>query len=447
MEDLLFSTVADDGLPVRHRAGYGGRGSAKSHSFGRGLLLRGGMKKERILCGREIQKSIEGSVKQLLDDLAPQMGFGPTNGDGFYHSLNTEIRARNGTTIDFTGLRSNIDSIKSQEGFTIAYITEARSVSESSIRKLTPTIRAPGSEIWWDWNPEDEKDPVDKMFRGGTPPPGSIVRQVNFTENPWFAEPMLSEMEWDKRRDPDKYGHIWIGGYLKNSEARVFKNWRIAEADDRCWQPDEDRIYRFGADWGFSIDPSVLVRCWIDGRTLYVDQEAYAVGCAIDHTPALFVGTDWRDPARWENPKAFPGIPGAFKWPIIADSARPETIDYMKSRGFDIQAAIKGAGSVEDGVEFLQSVDIVVHPRCRHTIDELTFYSWKIDKQTQLVLPILADKKNHVIDALRYALEGVRRGMGSLEHAAADERKTADMWSTSAHVAGIQQTNRGQMWR
>jgi phage terminase large subunit len=93
----------------------------------------------------------------------------------------------------------------------------------------------------------------------------------------------------------------------------------------------------------------------------------------------------------------------------VADSARPETVSYMQRRGFRIQPAIKGPGSVEDGVEFLKSFDIVVHPRCTHTADELTLYSYKVDRLTGVVLPVLEDKKNHVIDALRYALEGLRR--------------------------------------
>lgn len=387
LEYPLFSKVADDGLPVRHRALHGGRGSAKSHGFGRALLVRGFISRERILCAREIQKSIEGSVKALLDDLIPQMGFGPTNGDGFFHSLQYEIRGRNGTEFSFAGLRTNVDSVKSTEGITIAYVNEARTVSQNSIKVLTPTIRATGSEIWWDWNPENDTDPVDAMFRGGEPPPGSIVREVNYTENPWFGEPMLSEMLWDKARDPEKYAHVWLGQYSRNSEARVFRNWKVEAFDT----PD-DAVFRFGADWGFSVDPTVLVRCWLDGRTLYVDQEAWEVGCEIDKTPALF-----------------DAVEGSRKWTITADSARPETVSYMRRQGFRIVPAIKGPGSIEDGIEFLKSFDIVVHPRCTHVADELTRYSFKTDNLTGEVLPVLEDKDNHTIDALRYALEALRR--------------------------------------
>jgi phage terminase large subunit len=188
-------------------------------------------------------------------------------------------------------------------------------------------------------------------------------------------------------RDPEKYAHVWLGEYLRNSEARIFKNWKVEEFET----PEDARFY-FGADWGFSIDPTVLVRCWMSGRTLFVDQEAYRVGVEIDRTPALFET-----------------IPGSKRWPITADSARPETISYMRRHGFgNIGPATKGAGSVEEGIEFLKTYDIVVHPRCRHTSDELTFYSWKVDPLTSEVLPVPADKHNHVIDALRYAVEGVR---------------------------------------
>jgi phage terminase large subunit len=105
-------------------------------------------------------------------------------------------------------------------------------------------------------------------------------------------------------------------------------------------------------------------------------------------------------------------VPDSEKWPMVADSARPETISHMRKHGFPkILPALKGARSVEEGVEFLKSFDIVVHPRCKHLIDELTLYSYKVDNLTGAVLPVLADKDNHCIDALRYACEGARRAV------------------------------------
>ncbi|MGN7160835.1 terminase large subunit [Sphingomonas sp. SAFR-052] len=113
-------------------------------------------------------------------------------------------------------------------------------------------------------------------------------------------------------------------------------------------------------------------------------------------------------------PNLFMTIPDAEKWWLTADSARPETISHLRGHGFPrIRPAAKGARSVEEGVEWLKSYDIVVHPRCQHLIDELTHYSYKTDSLTGQVLPILEDKNNHMIDALRYACEGARRALSA----------------------------------
>lgn len=381
---FLWAKRADDGMPVRYRAVHGGRGSAKSHSFAQGLVLKAAERPLRVLCAREVQKSIRDSVKRLLDDKIDASGL-----RGFYSSTDTEIRGRNGSLFIFAGLRSNPDAVKSTEGLDIAAVFEASRVSQRSWDLLVPTVRKDGSEIWAEWNPENETDPVDVMFRGPNgAPPGSIVRQVNWDQNPFFPAVLRQEMEWDRGRDPDKWQHVWQGGYVRNSEARVFRNWRIEEFDaDPAW------VLRQGADWGFSVDPSVLVQCSIVGRTLYVLHEAYQVGCDIDFLPDLFRT-----------------VPDAERWPTTADSSRPETISHMRRHGFPkMLPAVKGARSLEEGVEFLKSFDIVVHPRCRHTIDELTAYSFETDPLTGTVLPKLKDKDNHVIDALRYACEGARR--------------------------------------
>jgi phage terminase large subunit len=231
---------------------------------------------------------------------------------------------------------------------------------------------------------------VDKFFLGDDPPPDSVLIKVNYDANPWFPDNLRQEMEYDRKRDYDKYLHIWEGGYVRNSEARVFKNWAVEE-----FELGPGVVRRFGADWGFSVDPSVLVSCALVGRRLYVDHEAYMVGCEIDQLPDLF-----------------DRVPDSRKYFITADSARPETISYMRRHGYPkINAALKGAKSVEEGVEFLKSFDIIVHPRCENVIRELTEYSYKVDKLTSQVLPLLEDKKNHTIDGLRYALEGARKAI------------------------------------
>ena len=342
------------------------------------------MQKTSAVCIREVQKSLSQSVKKLLENKIEDLKVG-----NLFEVQRDKIIGKNGSLIIFQGMQNHTaESIKSLEGYDIAWTEEAQSMSQHSLDLLRPTIRKAESELWFTWNPRYCDDPVEVLLRGATPPPSSTVIPVNYSDNCWFPEVLRDEMEYDKRRDPDKYAHIWLGEYVRNSESRVFKNWKIDEFD-----APKDAVFRLGADWGFSVDPSVLIRCYIEGRTLYVDYEAYQVGCEILDTPSLFMT-----------------IPDAERWPITADNARPELISHMRQNGFPkIMPTVKGPKSVEDGIEWLKTYDIIVHPRCKHTIDELTLYSFKTDSLTGKIMPILEDKNNHVIDALRYACEGARR--------------------------------------
>lgn len=372
--------------PSRYKGAHGGRGSGKSHEFAQMVIEAHILDPNTsTVCVREFQKSLKQSVKRLLELKIQELGVG-----NYFEVQESIIKNRHGKgLIIFEGMQNHTaDSIKSLEGFDRAWVEEAQSLSQRSLDMLRPTIRKPGSELWFTWNPREASDPIDVLLRGSTPPPDAIVLEVNWQNNPWFPQVLRDEMEYDRRRDPDKYQHVWQGQYLQNSEARVFRNWRIEE-----FESPPDAVHRMGADWGFAVDPTVLVRCHIVGRTLYIDHEAYMVGCEIVNTPDLFMQ-----------------VPEAERWPIVADSSRPETIAHMRKHGFPkIMAAVKGPKSLEEGIEWLKSFDIVVHPRCTHTIDELSLYSYKTDPLTGKVLPVLEDKSNHIIDALRYACEGVRR--------------------------------------
>lgn len=370
--------------PARYKGAKGGRGAAKSHFFAELMVEENISEKQDNVCLREIQKSLEFSVKKLLETKISKM-----NAGAYFDVQDKKILTKRGGVIIFEGLQNHTaESIKSLEKFKRAWVEEAQTLSQRSLDILRPTIREPDSELWFSWNPNQPDDPVDDLLCGEDPPPGSVVVAANYYDNPWFPDVLRTEMEYDKKRDPDKYAHIWLGGYQTHSEARVFKNWVIEEFDLGA-----GATYRLGADWGFAIDPSCLVRCSLVGNRLYIDHEAYMIGCEITQLPDLF-----------------DRVPDARKWFITADSARPETISYMQKHGFPkINRAVKGKGSVEEGIAFLQSFDIVVHPRCKHTIDELTMYHYKKDPLTDKILPILEDKNNHLIDALRYACEGARR--------------------------------------
>ena len=368
----------------RYKGAFGGRGSGKSHFFAELAIERSIMARTDIVCIREVQQTLAQSVKKLLELKIEGMGLGPR-----FNILRDHIESDSGGRIIFQGMQTHTaESIKSLEGYDIAWVEEAQSLSQRSLDLLRPTIRKPSSELWFSWNPNFPTDPVDVLLRGEAPPPDAVVVQANYRDNPWLPDVLKAELEYDQKRDPDKFAHVWLGEYQRNSESRVFRNWSVEE-----FERPPGTVFRFGADWGYSIDPSVLVRCSIDGNRLYVDYEAYMIGCEITQLPDLF-----------------DRVPESRKWFITADSARPETISHMQRNGFPkISAAIKGAKSLEEGVAFLQAYDFVVHPRCQHVIDELTLYSYKTDPLTGKVTPILEDKNNHLIDALRYACEGARK--------------------------------------
>jgi phage terminase large subunit len=371
----------------RYKVFYGGRGSGKSWACATALILLGWQRPLRILCAREIQRSISDSVHKLLTQQIDDLGL-----TSFFIVTREAIRGINGTEIVFKGLRTNTQEIKSMEGVDICWVEEAQAVSQDSWDVLIPTIRKDGSEIWITFNPMDEQDPTYQRFVAH-PPMDAVIRKVNYDENPYFPDVLRGEMEWLKQKDYQSYLHIWEGEVRKFSNALVFGNYFRVESFDT---PREARFYH-GADWGFATDPTTLVRCFIDGKTLYIDQEAWGVGVEIDKTPALF---DRVETAR--------------RWAIKADCARPETISYMRRQGFNISPAKKWQGSIEDGIEFLKTFDIVVHPRCIHMIDEFNHYSYKVDKQTGDILPIIVDANNHLCDALRYSLDGLIKGHGQM---------------------------------
>ena len=373
----------------RYKGAKGGRDSGKSHFFAELLVEEAKRFPYDFVCIREYQASLKYSAKKLIEEKIQKLGFGKE-----FDTREDKIITPHGKVIIFTGMQShNAESIKSLEGFKRFWVEEARSLSEESLRLLRPTARGEDVELWFSWNSKHETDPVEILFENPEDlPGGGILTSNTYIDNPWVSQDQIEEAEYDRRRDPEKYRHVWLGGYLRNSEARVFKNWSIEEFD-----APPDAHHRLGADWGFSVDPTTLVRSHVIGRKLYVDYEAYEIGCEIENIPTLFMT-----------------IPDAEKWPMIADSARPDTISYVKRHGFPkIYPCAKGPGSIEDGIEWLKNYDIIVHPRCVHTIDELTMYSYKVDKNTGKVLPILEDKKNHVIDPLRYSEEGNRRAKHS----------------------------------
>src|SRR5688572_19166547 len=204
---------------ARFKVLYGGRDSAKSHSIARMILARGRAKPERILCTREIQKSISESVHQLLKDLVSVLGL-----EDFYEVQQNYIKGANGTQISFHGLSGQTaTSIKSFEGTTICWVEEAQTISKRSWDLLEPTIRAPGSEIWVSFNPDMDTDETYKRLVL-SPPPDSIVTKMNWQDNPWRSTVLDAAREKMKRDAPDDYAHIYEGQCRPAVEGAIYYN-------------------------------------------------------------------------------------------------------------------------------------------------------------------------------------------------------------------------------
>lgn len=207
--------------PSRYKFLKGGRGSAKSWSVARALLIQGAQQPHRVLCTREVQKSIKQSVHQLLKDQIQAMNLG-----GFYQVLETEIRGKNGTTFHFSGLSDHTaDSIKSFEGCTRVWIEEGQAITKRSWQILTPTIRAAGSEIWVTYNPQLETDETHQRAVGDKRDPETVTVDINYWDNPWFPEVLEKERQHAQKTLPkEEYAHIWEGRCMPAVQGAIYFN-------------------------------------------------------------------------------------------------------------------------------------------------------------------------------------------------------------------------------
>jgi len=240
--------------PHRYKVAYGGRGSAKSWSFARALLILGAQKTLRILCARETQKSLADSVHKLLSDQIKALGL-----ETFYEVQKSTILGANGTEFIFAGLKHNISNVKSAESVSIVWCEEAQSVSKGSWDILIPTIRKEGSEIWVSMNPELETDASYRKFIAN-PPPEAMVVKVNYSDNPFFPSVLEGERLHLKATDPDAYLHVWEGHCKQMLEGAVYSNeLRAAQAQDRITRVPYDASAPVSTFWdlGFSDNTSI----------------------------------------------------------------------------------------------------------------------------------------------------------------------------------------------
>jgi phage terminase large subunit len=387
---------------IRHIFLKGGRGSAKSWAVAEVLIKLARTSPLRILCTREYQNSIADSVHKLLSDTITRLGL-----DDWFAITLTSIKSKAGAEFLFKGLHNNSKEIKSTEGVDICWVEEGQSISKESLEFLLPTIRASGSRLIFTYNPENDNDPIHVMALN--PPEDSVTVHVNFDENPYFSKELEQLRQWYLKRIEDAetdveraqaqsdYDHIWLGETKKINDEIIFSGKCVVqEFPDDLWKKAE-RVF-FGADFGFSRDPATLLRFFIVEEVLYIEYEAHGVGVELD-----------------EMDQFYEAVPGSRDWPIKGDSSRPETISHIRGFGFNISAADKWPGSVEDGISHIRAFKkIIIHTRCKHTAQEAKMYKYKKDRITGEVLKVIIDKHNHCWDAIRYGLDGYIQRRGNL---------------------------------
>lgn len=368
--------------PRRYKGAKGGRGSGKSHFFGESLVEAMVINPNTsAVCIREIQKSLKFSAKRLIEDKIEALGV-----SNLFKITQSEIKSNKGKgVILFQGMQDHTaDSIKSLEGFNIAWVEEAQTLSKKSLQLLRPTIREEGSEIWFSWNPERKNDPVDEFFQNITE--DMVLVHVNSEDNPFLPETLKLEREADRiRMSPEDYSHVWEGAYNEKSDALVFKD--KYEVDYFEVDPSWTRLQ--GLDWGFSQDPTTANVIYLDDDgNLYIRYEANKVGLELDDTASFILDR----------------IPDFKKYTTRADNSRPESISFVKRKGMP-KLIGEPKLKIEDGIEYMRSFkSIIIHPDCKETIKEFGLYSYKIDKRSGDILPVILDKNNHHIDDIRYAL-------------------------------------------
>lgn len=361
----------------REAAVYGGRGSLKSHTVARVLLIRAMQKSGRCGCFREFQNSIADSSHSLLKNLIEEYEL-----PNFKVTNDSIVNTVTGYDFIFKGLRNNVQSIKSIEGMTEAWVEEAQTITEKSIDVLTPTVRLPGSQIFYTYNRLKDKDPVhQRLVIEGRP--NTLVINVNYDvaiKYGWMSDVLRLEMESDRDNRPEIYKHKWLGE-PSNLKGQIYANFKkIAEI------PKEATYMGAGLDFGYTNDPTALVDVWKWNNAYILDEQLYNKGMRNSEI-ANYI-------------KSMKHYSGEL---VIADSAEPKSIDDIKDEGIVISGATKGKDSINNGIQLLQGLEIYYTERSHNIEEEVLNYQWRVDKEDKsLNIPI--DAYNHALDAVRYKI-------------------------------------------
>jgi phage terminase large subunit len=298
----------------------------------------------------------------------------------------------------FAGLWANLDSIKSLNDLSLAWVEESESISAQSVQILTPTIRGShqdhgaGAEIWFSCNPDDERAVVMEFATGQRP--DTIHAHVVYSDNPFFPSVLDAERQYLECVDDDRYRHVWLGAVNKVSDALIFRGKFVSEP----FTPHADWPTYVGLDFGHASDPCAAVLVHVNDRTLYVSREFWALRAELDQLSTLLESA----------------IPGSRQQRVYCDNSRPESIQFLRRHGHpEAVAAAKWPNSIIDGIAFLRSFErIIIAPECTHTLMEFRSYSYVLDRLTGQPAVEPQDKDNHIVDSLRYALSSLIKSAG-----------------------------------
>lgn len=380
--------------PARYKVARGGRGSGKSWGFARALLIRGANQTTRVLCTREVQKSIQQSVHQLLEDQVAELGL-----SSFYEVLTHEIRGRNGTAFHFAGLSDQTaDTLKSFEGCDIVWCEEAHSITERSWNILTPTIRKADSEIWVSFNPELESDETYRRFITN-PPPDCVSVEMNYIDNPYFPEVLDKERRHAEiTMKPEVYAHIWEGKCKPAVEGAIYFD-QMSNALGRIGNVPHDPLLKTHAVWDLGFNDSMAIILvqkvsseirlvhYIEGaqRTL-ADYSAELKALRLDDQPINW-GHHYLPhdgfAKRHQTGKMDSEILGAMNWSI------------QRTPNIDVESGIKRAREIFNRVYFNKT-------RTDRLVECLKRYRRAINQTTNEPGLPLHDQYSHGADAFRY---------------------------------------------
>ncbi len=387
-------------VPSRYKGAWGGRGSGKSHFFAPLLIEQCLLEKStRAVCIREVQKTLKESSKRLIEDKLLAMGLGEADG---FKVFNEVIETPGDGIITFQGMNDqNAESIKSLEGFRIAWTEEAQTLYARSLSLLRPTIRAPGSELWFSWNPRRKTDPVDEMLRGEELPTDAIVVKANWRDNPLFPPELEQERLDCQRLTPDQYDHIWEGGYATVVSGAYYSS---VLTDARA----EGRIGRVAADpllpiklfidiggTGARADAFSMWAAQIVGREIRILNYYEAVGQPLEAHVA------WMRQSKYTADRVQIYLPhdGATHDKVFSVSYESS----LRSIGYDVTVIPnQGRGAASARIESARRV----FPACWFNesttspgIDALGWYHQKIDESRNIGLGPEHDWSSHGADA------------------------------------------------